>query len=203
MKRTLTFLTVLTLLTGALFADPVSYLPGGNTINLNAEVKRVEPVFKFYGSMDKDFASAVVEGGGEALNTEKNPATDDIITAYFNITQDNLTRYKGNLLVTFTGTPFKAKVGGIDYGTGLPTLFFIDANDHYFKEGSLKVAYPTGSAYAGHGIGQADLQLNYLKASPIAANTRIMWIGATWSKKESLPAANYEATVSVIIAPTT
>lgn len=205
MKRTITILTVLTLLTGALFAaDP--YLPGGDTITLNATVKTVEPVFKFYGSMADDFASStVVEGGGVALNTEKNPATDDSITAYFNITQDNLARYKGNLLITFKGTAFTAKVGGVDYRTELPLLGIAGSNDYYTTtESLLEITYPAGSSYPGHGKGQAEIQLNYLKASPIAANTRIMWISATWSKNGSLPASeDYTATVSVKIETTT
>lgn len=200
MKRTLTILTVLTLLTGALFAtDP--YLPGGNTINLNATVAEVPPTFKLYGSMDANFTS-YVEGGGTPLDTKKNPATENI-TAYFNITQENLTRYKGNLLVTFTGTPFTAKVGEDIHKTADPWVIINTdngANGDYMP--FLEIKHPD-DGHGGAGIGTVAFKLMYKEATPIPAKTILLNIHTIWTMNGDLPATNYEATLSVKIETTT
>ena len=205
MKRTLTILTVLTLLTGALFADPISYLTGGDKITLNATVKRVEPVFKFYGSMDHSFSAGNTKEGGETIITGKDltkvDKLDYAVQAFFKLTQAELARYTGKLKVTFTATPFSAEVNGKKYET--KTIRGSAGNNinesDYFTNGIIEF-----DSHHGGLVNTIECTLDYKKPSPIAKNTDMVSVWFEWLPDATLPASdNYTATVSVTIETTT
>lgn len=204
MKRTLTVLTVLTLLTGVLFAaDPVTYLTGGDKITLNATVAQVPPTFEFYGSMDHYFdASAANAKGGGTIITGINPA-DDVTMVYFKVKQTELSRYDKDLKVTFKATQLSARVDGTLYNTDKISWFYNGSCEEYKTEGVLTVELPI-SEHGPSGVGDTyECTLKYGKNAPVRGDIDIIQIAFVWDKKESLPAANYEASVSVTIAPTT
>ena len=208
MKRTLTIITVLTLLTGALFAvDPVSYLTGGDKITLNATVAEVPPTFKFYGGLEHDFSDEIEGGPTAIINTNSDLTVGETYTqvsvrAYFRLMQTITSRYSGDLKVTFTATPFRANVGSATYSTKKISWQTNGGNQDYRANGVLVVDAPLPE----HGLGVGptyECTLKYGKNAPVPENTEIIQIAFQWEKEESLPAANYTATVSVKIEPTT
>ncbi len=207
MKRTITILTLLTLLTGALFAaDP--YLPGGDTIKLNATVAQVPPTFEFWGGLNGDFSDEIKGGPTAIIDTNRDltvgsPVTKVSVTAYFRLKQTILSRYSGDLKVTFKATQFSANVGSATYSTKKISWQTNGGNQDYSADGVLVVEAPLGEHGTG-GVGDTyECTLKYGKNAPVPENTEIIQIAFQWDKEESLPAANYTATVSVTIAPTT
>lgn len=206
MKRTLTILTVLTLLTGALFAaDP--YLPSGDTIKLNAEVKRVEPVFEFYGSMNNAFPDGDTKKGGETIYTgmdltkENNSVLHCAVQANFKLTQTNLARYTGKLKITFTATPFSAEVNGKIYkADNMKAQISNNVNNGIYSTDIIMF----DSTHVGGLVNSIVCTLDYKKSSPIDKDTDMVSVWFEWLPDPTLPASdNYKATVSVKIEPTT
>lgn len=206
MKRTLTILTALILLTGALFAAD-SYLPGGNAITLNTTVKPVEPVFKFYGSMAGDFTSSAVVTGGETLNTgmdltkENDSTFHYAVRANFKLTQTNLARYSGKLKITFTATPFSAEINTEKYeAKNIKATVFNHVNLDAYSTDIIEF----NSTHIGGTDTTIKCTLDYKKPTPIDKDTDMVSVYFEWLPDATLPASpDYKATVSVIIAPTT
>lgn len=208
MKRTLTILTVLTLLTGALFAaDPGSYLTGGDKITLNATVAQVPPTFEFWGDLKGDFLNATKGGPDATIITNSDltvgaPFTNASVIAYFRLKQTITSRYSGELKVTFTATPFSANVGGTEC-SAKTIHWYINYVNHDYKDNSVLVVDAPASGNATHGDGGSyECILKYGMNAPVPGGTDIIRIAFQWDKEESLPASpNYTATVSVTIAP--
>ncbi len=113
MKARILFLAVFLVLQIGAFAD--SFESYSSSIILEATVPEVIPDFKIYGSTDNSFSESTVGGGGR-LNVA-NPAESDV-SAYFKLTQSNVTRYKGDFEITFTPSALSTTtVSGEVYST--------------------------------------------------------------------------------------
>lgn len=186
MKKIFTVLALLVVVAASVFAAGSEYT--NSTITLNAKVPTINPSFKFIGSMSSEFSSAV-EGDG-VLNDVGNPAESDI-TAYFKLTQSNLTRYKGEFSITFTATAFSATVDSVDYKTAVPSAFLgvTPINTDI-------AAVTVDDTASANGIYKATL--NYKKVNPVVENTDIIGVNFKWTKNVDLPASDgYSATVNV------
>lgn len=186
MKVVILFLSIFLVLPIGAFAE--SFENYSSVITLEATVPESLPDFKIYGSTDSSFSESTVGGGGRL--EVANPAESDV-TAYFKLTQSNVTRYKGDFEITFTPSALSTTTAsGEVYSTALPTASFQDKAN---VDGILTVA-PASSSDENH---QYSANVSYHTEEAVDAGTDIITVGYQWNKDSSLYAGFYTGSVAV------
>ena len=195
MKKILTMLFLLVIVTGSVMAEPSL----SNKVTLKATVGSVEPKFELLTSLTGSFTDAVI--GDQEISTGKDltegPSLNVAVSASFKLRQTNTSRHAGVLKVTLTPSQFTTKIDETTYSTDTINVF---TTNHFTDSEALtfRSAYP--SFTVGKDANQYEATFTYLNGHKVVADDLLV-VTFQWEKKDNLPAGNYNATVVVSIAP--
>ena len=194
MKKAFVLMTLLVLACFAVFAE------SGDTLQINANIKAVEPIFIIKGSFDTTSFDAVGDQeASSATNTLTAPSTVDIsetpITVYVKVYQSNKAKSFANITLTVTASDLKN--GSESTGNpsvGNTTSPFSSAAD----TDRLKVTPSPATGSSTSNV--ATFALDYRDGKPVNSSGSDMEVGATsftWPKSENLAAGSYAATITL------
>ena len=194
MKKILTMLFLLAIVTGSVFA-------ADTVLTLKASVGKVPPTFKIQYSFNNTDWTELPSNDevtiGNALTDSEvaNSASPFTHQTFLKLTQTNLSRYAGAITINLKATQFVSdtKVDGKVHKNGTVGLFAHQGFDESLT--SLVYTGDTEGVKDGDDVKyESTVTYNGLVVDP---NTDIISAYIQWTKNDKLPAASYTATVSI------
>lgn len=207
MKKILTMLFLLAIVTGSVFATE-EYLTG--SVNLKVTVPVADPKFSFMAALSDN--GIVPEHGsyqavGSTIAVPYASLLNETTTVYCKVTQNALTRYKGKVKVTYSATAFEPSftVGASadSYKVSPSGIGMVSHYQDTLSTGETRTFTADPENKAGYTTGEPFVVIftygDENVSTTIPENTDLQVVCITWNKNKDLPAGEYSASVSVRI----